>query len=115
MSPSKIVAFSLVVMLVGNASAALAKLVRQYVGATPGGEPELMCVYCVDSREFERRYPIGNWCPEYAEGSESKARAEMPDRPKPVWAACRVGRARGFSSAASTSASGVSDGRDQRS
>jgi hypothetical protein len=85
MSPSKIVAFSLVAMLVGNASAALARLVRQYVGATPGGEPELVCVYSVYSREFERRYPIGNWCPEYAEESESKAR---PTR--------RVGRARDF-------------------
>jgi hypothetical protein len=70
-SPSKIVAFSLVAMLVGTASAALARLVRQFVGATPGGEPELVCVYSADGREFERRYPILNWCPKYAEEDPS--------------------------------------------
>ena len=72
MSASKIIAFSLVVVLVGSAGAAMAKLVRQYVGATPGGEPELVCEYSLDGRVFERRYPIGNFCPMYAEAASGE-------------------------------------------
>jgi hypothetical protein len=62
-----ILAFSMVVMLIGNANAALARLIRQYVDAKPGGESELVCVYGVDGREIERRYPPRGWCPQYAE------------------------------------------------
>ena len=56
-------------MFAASANAALAKLVRQYVGATAGGEPELVCVYSVDGREFDRRFPVSNFCPMYAEGA----------------------------------------------
>jgi hypothetical protein len=72
MRASQIIAFSLVVVLVGSASAAMAKLVRQYVGATPGGEPVLVCEYSVDGRVFEERYPIGNFCPMYAEAASGE-------------------------------------------
>jgi hypothetical protein len=50
----------------------MAKLVRQYVGATPGGEPVLVCEYSVDGRVFEERYPIGNFCPMYAEAASGE-------------------------------------------
>jgi hypothetical protein len=69
MNPPKVVAASLLIVFAATASAAFAKLVRQYVGATAGGEPELVGVYSIDNREFDRRYPIGNFCPLYAEGS----------------------------------------------
>ena len=67
MKPSKIIAFSLAVVLVGTASAALAKLVRQYMDVAANGEPELVCEYKVEGRIIEKRYPIGNFCPNYLE------------------------------------------------
>jgi hypothetical protein len=47
--------------------AALANLVRHFVDSTVSGKPELVCVYRLGAREFERRYPVGNFCPAYEE------------------------------------------------
>jgi hypothetical protein len=47
--------------------AALAPLVRQFVDNTANGKREIVCVYRLDGREFERRYPMGNFCPAYEE------------------------------------------------
>jgi hypothetical protein len=49
------------------AHAALANLVRQFVDAPASGKAELVCIYRYDGREFERRYPVGNFCPAYEE------------------------------------------------
>jgi hypothetical protein len=67
MSRSRIVVFSIAMLLAGTVSAAVGKLVRQFVGATPGGEAELVCVYSAGGPEFELRFPVGNACPAYAE------------------------------------------------
>jgi len=50
-----------------TAHAALANLVRQFVDTRANGNAELVCVYRYDGREFERRYPVGNFCPAYEE------------------------------------------------
>jgi hypothetical protein len=47
--------------------AALVNLVRQLVDNTVSGKPELVCVYRHEGRAFERRYPLGNFCPAYEE------------------------------------------------
>lgn len=67
MRRTNIVAMSLVLGLCGNANATLFKLLRQFIRNTPGGEPELVCVYGTEGHELERTYPARNWCPEYLE------------------------------------------------
>ena len=50
-----------------GAHAGLANLVRQFVDRKNDGKAELVCVYRADGREFEHRYPVGNFCPAYEE------------------------------------------------
>lgn len=47
--------------------ATLGKLVRQEVRPTASGASVLVCIYALAGREVERVYPVGNFCPLYAE------------------------------------------------
>ena len=47
--------------------AALAKLIRQETRLAAGGEKVVVCVYAAGDREIERVYPMGNFCPQYAD------------------------------------------------
>jgi hypothetical protein len=93
MHSSRILAFGLAVLLAGNAAAGLATLVRQFVGETPRGERELVCVYRLGDKEFEHRYPLGNWCPTYSDEGAPTHRDGVQvlsfdeRRPEPVRAA----------------------------
>jgi uncharacterized membrane protein len=62
-----IVALALAV-LAAPACAALAALRRQEVRTLASGGQVVVCIYAAaDGREFERVYPAGNFCPQYAE------------------------------------------------
>jgi hypothetical protein len=61
------VALLLCLSFAAVAWAVLARLVRQEIRRTDSGEQVLVCVYDAGGREIERVYPIGNFCPKYAE------------------------------------------------
>jgi hypothetical protein len=50
-----------------QAWAELGRLIRQEVRRTASSESVLVCIYAVGSREVERIYPLGNFCPKYVE------------------------------------------------
>ena len=67
MAKSWIVAFVAMVAWV-QVYAALIPLVRQYVIEGGSGTSTLVCVYGTpDNLEVEHTYPVGNFCPKYAE------------------------------------------------
>ena len=45
----------------------LGKLVRQQIRRTASGDSVLVCVYVIGNHDVERTYPLGNFCPKYAE------------------------------------------------
>ena len=55
-------------VLAASAWAALAALRRQEERTLASGDRVVVCIYATpDGREFERVYPRGNFCPQYAE------------------------------------------------
>jgi hypothetical protein len=50
------------VILAGQANAATAFLVRQYIGKSVTGIGVLVCVYKYGSQQFEKAYPMGSVC-----------------------------------------------------
>ena len=58
---------ALALMTMVEAHAELLPLIRQYIRETGSSTPVLVCVYGTPSQEVERTYPVGNFCPRYAE------------------------------------------------
>jgi hypothetical protein len=58
---------ALALMTLVEAHAELLPLIRQYIRETGSSTPVLVCVYGTQGQEVERTYPLGNFCPRYAE------------------------------------------------
>ena len=67
MNKTPLVALIVCMSFAASSWAALAKLVRQENRTTTSGSTVLVCIYAAADREVERVYPVGNFCPQYAE------------------------------------------------